>query len=450
MRVKQERMEQADLSGGGTKAAEIKPGALAKTHAAALEKAASASEEWRRAARALRHGKGRRVARPSWVIGPHINIRTLSRLRRSRGALIAFLVLFVAPAVSSVIYFSLIASSEYTSEARFAVRGGERVSTDAVSALTGLASFTQVQDSLIVANYVKSQAIVEALEQEIDLRAIYSNHAIDRLSRFNAANPIEDFVKYWLSHIKPSIESPSGIVTVKISAFTPEQALRVANATVDLSERLVNGLSTRALNDAVALAESELARAEARLSAARVALRDLRNSQATLDPRRTAEGIGKLVAELRLEKIHLEQDITASERGNVSAEAPQIQIMRSRVDVIGDQIAALEGQITTQDGSQAEPLSGKITRFDQLELERQIAEKQYTLAASGLERARVNAESKKVYLATFVQPVLAADPSYPYRFLFSILGVAASALLYVMGMAALRAARRKLAGAAGA
>ncbi len=439
-------MEQAELNAEGAEAAGIKSGALAKAHAAALEKAASAAEEWRRAARSLRLAKGKQIARRNWAVGARIGYQTFSQARRSRSAFAGFLILFVIPALSSVIYFSLIATSEFTSEARFAVRGGEHVSTDAISALTGLASFTQVQDSLIVANYVKSQAIVEALEKEIDLRAIYSKHSIDWFSRFKADKPIEAFVKYWLWRVKTSIESPSGIITVKIGAYSPEDALKVANATVDLSERLVNGLSTRALNDAVAQAESELARAESRLSAARVALRDLRNSQATLDPRRTAEGIGKLVAELRLEKIHLEQDIEASERGNIEANAPQVQIMRARLEVIGEQIVNLEEKVTSQDGASTEALSGKITRFDELELERQIAEKQYTQAAAALERARVNAEGKRIYLATFVHPVLAYEPSYPHRFAFSLLGVGASALLYVGGMAAWRAAQRKLAG----
>ena len=434
------------MSAEGPQAAEIKPGAIAKTNAAALEKAARAAEEWRRSARSLRLAKGKRLARPNWAVAAQVGFRTFSQARRSRSALAGFLILFVIPAISSIVYFSLIASSQYTSEARFAVRGGERVSTDAISAFTGLASLSQVQDSLIVANYMKSQAIVEALEKEIDLRAIYSNHAIDWLSRFDADKPIEAFVNYWLGRVKTSIESPSGIITVKISAFSPEEALKVADATVDLSERLVNGLSTRALNDAVTEAETELARAESRLSAARVALRDLRNAQATLDPRRTAEGIGKLVAELRLEKIHLEQDMSAAERGNVGADAPQIQIMRARVDVLSEQIASLEDKVTSRDGAQADALSGKITRFDELELERQIAEKQYTLAAAALERARVNAEGKRVYLATFVHPVLAYEPSYPHRLAFSLLGVGASALLYVGGMAAWRAMQRKYAG----
>jgi len=426
-------------------AATTEPGALAEMHAVALERAAITSEELRRSARAVRLANARTVSRASWAIAARIAYQTFSPVRRSRSGLFGFLAFFATPAALAVVYFSLIASSHYTSEARFAVRGGARPPIDAISALTGLASFTQVQDSLIVVNYVKSQALVEALDRQLDLRAIFGRDGIDWISRFNADDPIEDLVKYWQGHIKTSIEAPSGIVTMQVSAFSPEEALRIANATVELSERLVNGLSTRARQDAVTEAEVELARAETRLTNALSTMRDLRNQQSTLDPQRTAEGIGRLISELRLEKIRLEQELTASKRGDVSESAPQVQIMRTRVDVIGEQITGLEQLLTSQDDTEPRTIAGKITRFDEFELGQQIAEKQYTRAAAALERARVDAEGKHVYLATFVHPVLPRNSTYPKRVLFSLLGIAAAALLYAIGMALWRATLRKLA-----
>ncbi|MGH6840801.1 MAG: hypothetical protein ACREDV_01730, partial [Methylocella sp.] len=420
------------------------PGALAGMHAAALERAALASEELRRSARSVRLANARTVSRTSWAITARIAYQTFSPIRRSRSGLFGFLAFFVTPAALATVYFSLIASSHYTSEARFAVRGGARPPIDAISALTGLASFTQVQDSLIVVDYVKNQALVEALDRQVDLRAIFGRDGIDWIARFNADDPIEDLVKYWQWHIKTSIEAPSGIVTLKVSAFSPEEALKVANAAVDLSEKLVNGLSMRARQDAVTEADAELTRAETRLSNTLASMRDLRNQQSTLDPQRSAEGIGSLISELGLEKIRLEQDLSASKQGDVSESAPQVQIMRSRIDVIGKQITSLEQLLTSRDASQQGTIAGKITRFDELELEQQIAEKQYTLAATALERARVNAEGKHVYLATFVEPVLPQDSTYPKRFLFSLLGIAAAALLYAIGKALWRATLRKL------
>ena len=199
-----------------------------------------------------------------------------------------------------------------------------------------------------------------------------------------------------------------------MSAFSPEEALKIANAVVSASERLVNSMSTRATRDAMDQAQTELVRAERRLGDVRVALQDLRNAQSTLNPRRTAEGINKLIGELRLERARLEDDANAAKRSQVNEGAPQMQLLRIRIGVIGDQIADLERQLTsTTDTASTATVSGKITRFDELELERQIAEKQYTLATESFERARINAERQKVYLTTFVTPLLPHDVAWP-------------------------------------
>jgi capsular polysaccharide transport system permease protein len=308
------------------------------------------------------------------------------------------------------------------------------MSADPISALTGLSSFTQAQDSLIVVNYVKSRAMVEELERTIGVRKMFSRRDIDWLSRFDPDDPIEDLVKYWRWKIKATVESPSGIITVQVNAFSPEDALKIANALVSSSEQLVNSMSTRATRDAIEESQSELGRAERRLGDVRLALHDLRNAQSTLNPRRTAEGINKLIGELRLERARLEDDANSARRSRVDETAPQLRHLRVRIQVIGDQISDLERQLTSTGGTDPTTVSGKITRFDELELERQIAEKQYTLATEAFERARINAERQKVYLTTFVTPLLPHDVAWPkYRFWLALAGLAAVAALYWLG-----------------
>jgi capsular polysaccharide transport system permease protein len=428
-----------------------KPGALARTHAAAIERAALAAQEWRRSARALRQVHNKTVSRLSWDTFRRAGYHIAGSIRRSRLGIFGFLVFFCIPAFLSVAYFSFIASSQYVSEARFALRGGEPSPLDSASnagiggLMAGLGSYTQLQDTLIVVNYVTSQAMVEALDREVGLREMFGRSGIDWLSRFDADGPIEDLVTYWKWwHVRANIETSSGIITVRVSAFTPEDALKIGNAIVNLSEKLVNELSNRSRQDAVKIAEAELKRAEKRLINARLKMRDLRNQQETLDPQRTAEGLNKLISELRLEKIYLEQELTASERNNVSSTAPQNQILRKRIQVVGEQMASLEQMLTSQDHPERRTIADKITRFEDLELEKQIAENQYTAAASALETARVNAEEQKVYLATFVDPLLPADSTWPYRITFSLLGVAAAAILYASMSALWGALYRKL------
>jgi capsular polysaccharide transport system permease protein len=414
-------------------AAEAETDPTKRAQRIAWKRGLAVSNELRKSARALRATSARPA--PAWARISHraLDYRRFSHLGTRWPRLIGLICGFVIPALIVVGYIAFGISNQYTAEARLAVRGGEQISADPISALTGLASFTQAQDTLIVVNYVKSRAIVEDLDRSIGLREMYSG--VDWLSRFHTAEPIEGLVKYWRWKIKTNVENPSGIVTIQVSAFSPQDALKIANAVVSASEQLVNSMSTRATRDAMEQARSELTRAEQRLGEIRVALQNLRNSQATLNPRRTAEGINKLIGELRLERARLEDDANSAKRSQVLEEAPQMQLLRIRIQVISDQIGELEHQLTsTADSPSSGAVSGKITRFDELELERQIAEKQYTLATESFERTRVNAERQKVYLTTFVVPLLPHDVAWPrHRFLLSILGLAAVAGLYWLG-----------------
>jgi len=414
-------------------AAEAETDPIKRAQRVAWKRGVAVSNELRKSARTLRATSVRPT--PAWArLSRHaLDYRRFSNLGTRWPRLIGLVCGFVIPALIVIGYIAFGISNQYTSEARLAVRGGEQVSADPISALTGMASFTQAQDTLIIANYVKSRAIVEELDRSIGLREMYSR--VDWLSRFRTADPIEDLVKFWRWKIKTNVENPSGIITIQVSAFSPQDALKIANAVVSASEQLVNSMSTRATRDAMEQARSELGRAEQRLGEVRVAMQNLRNSQATLNPRRTAEGINKLIGELRLERARLEDDANSAKRSQVLEEAPQMQLLRIRIQVISDQIGELEHQLTSNaDGPSSVAVSGKITRFDELELERQIAEKQHTLATESFERARVNAERQKVYLTTFVVPLLPHDVAWPrHRFLLSILGLAAVAALYWLG-----------------
>jgi capsular polysaccharide transport system permease protein len=399
------------------------------------------SDELRKSARALR-GAASNKSVPAWphrllmpwrrISAPALDYRRFTAVARRRPRLVTLIGGCLIPAVVVVGYLGFVMSDQYTSEAQFATLGAASISSDPISKLAGLSAFQETQDTLIVVNYILSPAIVAELEQTVGLGERFSRGDIDWLSRFHADQPFEKLVKYWRKQIKLNVESPSGIITVKVSAFSPQDAFDIASAVAVACEKMVNTISMRAVRDATAEAESELERAQRRLQDVRVALQDLRNAQSTLNPRRTADGLGKLIAELRLERARLEDDASAAKLSKIEESAPQMQLLRVRIEVISNQISDLERQITgTADAKSAATLSDKMTSFDQLETDHQIAEKQYTAAFQTFERARLKAESKKVYLTTFVPPLLPHDVAWPsHRLLIALLGAAAVAAAY--------------------
>lgn len=394
----------------------------------ALRRAEALSEALADAARRLRISKRtRRVSGTG-------SFRMRRHARLFRAAFIASFVLVVAiPSLVASVYFGLIASPQYTSEAKFAVRTGEMPKMDGMGAMTGIPAAKIAQDTQVVTSFIESRAIVEALEQRIDLRTLYSTSDADWYARFNRDKPIEKFVKYWKSMTDVSIHVSSGIVTFSVRAFTAEDAKRIADNVIQLSEALVNEMNSRMLLSTVADAEREFARAADRLGRARREYQRVRNAEGFLDANQAGQALGELVTVLQGERLRLQQEYD-TQRKSVSPTAPQMRTLSARIKALDDQIAELEAKMTTQRSTSVtdKVLSESMTKFAQLDLERRIAERQYTAAAAALQMARATSERQLVYLVAFVQPSVPQEPRYPRRALFTSAIVAGALVVWAI------------------
>ena len=364
--------------------------------------------------RALRRA-ARKARAPASIISGGSGIRSRKGHREFRlGILISFLVLFVAPLAVESLYWGAIASKQYSTEIKFAIRAGQASPLDALGGLFGLGASQQAQDTQIVADYIKGRAMVEALDKSLDLRRIFARSDVDYFSRFDASKPVEDLEKYWRKRIDVKIESLSGIVDVDVRAFTPQDSLDLSEKILGLSETLVNDLSMRSRQDALADSRAELDRAEARLQQATLSMRDARNAEGVLDAKSAGEALDKVVAALQLEKAKLEQDL-ASQMGG-GAESPMARVLNARISAVGKQIDSYSRQIasvqsTAGGGSMADRM-GLLSRW-QTELD--LARQQYAQAAAVFQNARINLETQQAYLVTSLRPTLAQESTYPRR-----------------------------------
>lgn len=344
---------------------------------------------------------------------------------------ISFVAMVAAPSLAAAIYYAFIASDQYVAEAKFTVSGGLPPTADAIGTVTGIPAMAIVQDTQIVTNYIHSRAAVEKLEQTIGLRDLYATERADPWSRFEASKPIEAFVHYWQGMSDVSISMPAGIVELKVSAFTPQDATKIASAVLEVSEALINDMNDRMNLDAIASAKLELDRTSARLSKARLALEFARNDTGVLDAAKTSDALSQLITDTRSALLQLQQQY-ASGLKYVTESAPQMRALKSRIDATSAQIAELESKLTsTKLTSAGEPtLAMSMTKFAELDLERQVAERLYAGAATSLETARIEAEHKMMYLNTFLKPVLPEKPEYPRRLLNSVAVFAVSLAIW--------------------
>ncbi|WP_132256033.1 capsule biosynthesis protein [Methylobacterium segetis] len=349
-----------------------------------------------------------------------------------------FALCFVLPTLVGVIYFGLIASDRYVTEARFALRPAigsvEKAAPDAVGTNSGSPMHQMVaQDTLITYSYIHSRPMVEAVEAKVPLRQIFSRDEIDFVSRFDAEKPIEKFLKYWKNRVDVEIEQTSGIMTLTVNAFEAAESLAITKAILAESERMVNQLSVEARNDALAESTRELKLAEERITRLRLAVRDLRNQDGVLDAQKTNETNLKVLTELRTTRINLSVQLTLSLR-DLAPESRRIIDLKTQIKDLDDNIARIERQSASQDPEQKRLLSDSLTRFEALDNERKDAEKYYSKVIAAHERARIIAARQIEFFNLVVQPVLAESAQQPRRLLMISLIAAGSAVLFAAAL----------------
>lgn len=369
--------------------------------------------------------------------------------RRSRVTFYSFLFCVALPATLASIYFFFIAAPQYAVEFRFAVRQASSSSSLSSSTSGGLSSMLgmatpDVTDNYIAADFLTSQQAVEELSKKFDLKKIYAKPRADWIARFDESQPIERFMPYWQRMVTANYDQITGIAIAQVRAFTPEDSYEIANALVVLAEDLVNGTMLRPLKDAIRFAEVDLSRAEDRLKKAREEVTKFRNTEQQIDPQAGIVTSNVLLAQtLRANIAQLEADLASLRSQKVGPDAPATSLLTTRIKATRDQLAGVDAQVkTATSGNSA--LSALVGKYEQLDLEKQLATSILQLATQSLEMARSRAIAQHVYVETFVKPMMPQSPTYPKRFISVLATIFVCLLFWTLTLLIVRSVREQL------
>lgn len=224
---------------------------------------------------------------------------------------------------------------------------------------------------------------------------------------------------------------------VDVKAFDPRQAREIAQFIVNQSDNLVNSLSLSARNDVLRAAQDEVLAGEARLAKARAALRDYRDKSQEISPEEGAKLAVQLIGSLEQQLTQLNADL-ATAKSQMSEDTPRIRVLKTRIESLEQQLAVERQRLGTGEKKavandpDAPDVAGRIAEFEELETEREFAERAYTAALSSLEKARIEANNRQRYLALFIEPTLSEMAQYPARLLNALL--ATLGLLFAWGI----------------
>lgn len=334
---------------------------------------------------------------------------------RRRMHLWSFGVCVVAPLTLAAIYWLGIASDQYVSEFRFMLRTAEEPerAPDWLSTANAAQSQAALESRMLV-EYVASRAIVDDVGKTLDLRKLYASPAADWWSRLPDPAPVEVLVDYWRTRVDAFYDPGDSTIVISARAFSPQDALAVAEAVVAACEKVVNDVSLQMRRDALRQSEAEVADTEKGLAAVLNEIRDFRDRQGVIDPGKTADANAETAARLQEDIVRANTRLQTL-RAYMHDTSPTIAVLKAQIRSLEAQRRALAAGIANPKPAPGDASSSAVGAFEALENRRRFAEDAYHHALEGLDRARADAGRQQVYIASFVPPSLAEAALYPRR-----------------------------------
>jgi capsular polysaccharide transport system permease protein len=343
---------------------------------------------------------------------------------------LAFLAIVGLPTAFAVIFYGVLANPRYVSESQFIVRSvkAPKVSgLDAIFRTFGMSASDD--DASAVQGYLESRDAVRDLEAKLPLRQLWSSQHGDLFSRFPRPfrnDTFEALYEYYLGRITVSKSTHTGITTLRVVAFRPEDAHLITSTLLRLAEDLVNRMNQRAQNDAMKSAQAHLERAQKAVLESQEKLNQFRNRELMVDPSSESLKQIELVGTLR---VDLAQTTAQLDQSRVTAPSgPGLQALMARQDALRDRIVAEQAKIA----GNRDAMANKISEFEGLALERKFTETQLMSASQSLESAIQDARRQQIYLEQVVKANVPDESTEPRRLRMIITVLVFSFTLFAM------------------
>jgi capsular polysaccharide transport system permease protein len=172
-----------------------------------------------------------------------------------------------------VIYFTLIASPRYVSEAQIVVKEADGQD----SSILGLSGLGAVSVGLPYALILQSREMATALNEAVSLEAHYELSDWDSFSRLAINSTMVNYEEYYQNHIQVIHDGLSDVLMVEVQTFDADYSLTVTQALLSISEKFINGLGSKTASEQMKYAQDEVVRFYAILSKNQTALINFQN-----------------------------------------------------------------------------------------------------------------------------------------------------------------------------
>jgi len=323
----------------------------------------------------------------------------------------------IITSVLSTVYWVLIASDRYVSEAHIIIQstslgGGQTV--DFASLLGGGSGGNQA-DQLLLRDHLLSVDMLNKLDAQLKLRQHYSNDEYDLFSRMWSQDAeIEKFHSYYLTRVTIEYNEYVGVLVIKSQAYDAETAYAISSLLVSEGENFMNKMAHSLAENQVLFLETQVSDINKRFMDASQAVLAYQDEKGLVSPKSTTENIVGIIASLRVRFTELETELSTDQAYLVPGHSKIVQI-KQQMKAVQKQIKQEQNKLASREGR---ALNSDVMEFQRLEMEAEFIQDIYKTALVALEGGRIEATrtiKKVTVLQSPTQPEYSLEPCRLYN-----------------------------------
>jgi capsular polysaccharide transport system permease protein len=322
-----------------------------------------------------------------------------------------FVAVVLIPNLLSLLYFGLVAAPVYVSTASLVVLNPQKSGPSLSSMLSGASGDSSEQGGYLLKDYLGSWQAFTNVEKPLGVDAHFRQG--DPVSRYGGLTTLfrDNDVALWRylqSRIGVEIDQKSGIVSMDVMGYSPDFALKLANAMLADAIAHLDAMNAEQARDYVSGAIARRTRIETALQEDLAALARFRTTSGSYDPRALYESNLSLLNSLSLKEADLK-----SQRDAIAAATPNNPVARN----LGSQMSSVRGNIAA--ARQVFPdIAQNSARYERLVVSRDNNISLLAQANMSVQSAQLTAEKNRYYLNVISRPSAPQTPEEPRRLLW--------------------------------
>lgn len=323
-----------------------------------------------------------------------------------------FFFIVVLPIFLLSFYYLFIASDKYVSESKVTIKQTGQPSNSFNLSIFSIGNPTVREDAMYLQEYILSYDMLDYLDRKLNLRKIYQDKKIDFIQRLPLDATREEFFEYYKKNIvKVTFDDVSSILTIKVYAFTPEEAKKINEAILEQCERFINSVSHKIAREQMNFIEQELSYANQKLQLAKNDLINFQNTYKVMDPTQEAQALAVMISQLEAQLANYQAQLKTL-LTYLSEDSFQVQALKNQIEALKKQI---EEEKSRMIGGGNAKLNRITAEYLNLKLKVDFLTDVYKATLGAFETTRVEASRKLKNLVIIASPNLPEEALYPRK-----------------------------------